>query len=218
MQHDLFPTPIIKGRVEPTQEQYDACIALLDGCWDKCNAGSWTLESGKSTGELPGGSILYDHEEFDWLTHPVMIAAKEYWNWTLRYRRDWHLYIDSMWCNKHETGDTTGEHCHTGGGRSKSHVSVVYYLKKDIAGGHLLFKNPLEQIHRMTPLNDPYDTWGGDGKYEPYDYHVMEAETFDYLIFPSWLMHKTQPAVGDRLAISINVAGFPHDITDGDFT
>ena len=57
-----------------------------------------------------------------------------------------------MWCNKHSEGDTTGEHCHKSGGRSKSDVSIVYYLQKQKGAGNIEFKNPLEQIWRMLPL------------------------------------------------------------------
>ena len=220
MQHDLFSTPIFKGSVEPTPEQLEATKRLLEEeYFSKTIRGSWALESGKSTGDMVGGKELFDHEEFDWMLHPVMLAAHDYWKWTLNYRRDWHVYIDSMWCNKHETGDTTGEHCHISGSLSKSHVSIVYHLEKHPDHGHLQFKNPLEDILRMTPLEYDYDA-DSQGKHTGSDlqWSTQPSKSFDYFIFPSWLKHRTQPAVGERLAISINVAGCPIDPTEGDFS
>ena len=44
-----------------------------------------------------------------------MVEAADYWRNDLNYRKDWHIYLDSMWSNKHSEGDTTGEHSHKSG-------------------------------------------------------------------------------------------------------
>lgn len=211
----LFYTPVLRGRIEPSKQQLDETNAVLDAYWEKAEEGIVMRETGRSTASVAGGKCLWDHTELDWFLNPVMIAAHGYWKHTLQLRKDWHVYVDSMWANKHWDNDTTGEHCHISGGRSKSHVSIVYYLDKSHEGGHLQFKNPLEDIIRMTPLDKEYDDWTGDGG--GFDWHTESAESFDYMIFPSWLKHRTQPAVGRRIAISINVAGTPIDPTEGDY-
>lgn len=219
MLEKLFETPICRGSIEPTPEQLEATKKLLyDEYWAKTTRGSWALESGKSTGGMVGGKELFDHEEFDWMLHPVMVAAHDYWKWTINYRRDMHVYIDSMWANLHNDGDTTGEHCHISGQRSKSHVSIVYHLQKHPEHGHIQFKNPLEDILRMTPLEYDYDADSqGNHTGSELQWNTQPSKSFDYFIFPSWLKHRTQPAVGERIAISINVAGCLLDPTDGDF-
>ena len=91
-----------------------------------------------------------------------------------------------MWSNKHSEGDTTGVHCHKGG-RGKSDVSIVYYLQKQKGAGNIEFKNPLEQIWRMLPLNEDYDDWVRDDYYHQgvqYDWQEIDAESYNYIIFP----------------------------------
>ena len=70
----------------------------------------------------------------------------------------------------------------------------------------------------MTPLEYDYDI-SDDGKHHGSDlkWDTQPSKSFDYFIFPSWLKHRTLPAVGERIAISINVAGCSIDQSDGDF-
>ena len=205
----LFSIPIAKGKIVPTEEQESASFALLNDAFDKAHRGVWALESGLSTGELKNGMELYQAVEFEWLSFQLAEKAKELWN-TLKYRQDYHLYIDSMWANKHTHGDTTGEHNHNAG-RNKSTLSGVYYLRKNKATGHLRFRDPLETIWGMCPLDYEFP--------EHKKQWTWEAETHDYCIFPSWLNHSTQPYISndERIAISINFSGFPWDATEGDY-
>ena len=217
---NVFPTKVKCGVIEPSQSDLEASLRVLNEYWEHSSRADYGLETGWSTGSQRGGKELFDHTELDWLTHPIMEAAADYWRYDLNYRRDYHIYMDSMWANKHLEGDTTGPHCHMSGGRSKSHVSIVYYLKKTEHAGNLEFKNPLEQIVRMCPLNEDYDDWARDTAHHQgisYDWQEVDAKSYDYIIFPSWLKHRTQPSKGDRIAISINVAGCPVDPAEGDF-
>ena len=217
---NVFPTLIRFGTITPSESDLEASQSILNAYFALSSKGDYGLESGLSTGSQRGGKELFDHKEFDWLTHPIMVEAADYWRNDLNYRRDWHIYLDSMWSNKHNEGDTTGEHCHKSGGRSKSDVSIVYYLQKQKGAGNIEFKNPLEQIWRMLPLNEDYDQWARDDYYHQgiqYDWQEVDAESYNYIIFPSWLTHRTQPAKGDRIAISMNVAGCPIDPAEGDF-
>jgi len=208
MIEQLFSVPVVTGTIVPTDEQLTASLSFLDEAWSVANRGVWAGESGKSTGELKQGMELYQSSIFDWLTMPMLDAVHDYWDNTLDYRRDFHMYIDSMWANQHFEGDTTSEHNHSAG-RGKSHVSCVYYLKKNPDYGHLLFRDPLETIWGMSPLESSFIN---DKKHYTY-----EAKSYDYVIFPSWLYHETQPNGKDeRIAISINFSGFPLDLSEGD--
>jgi hypothetical protein len=41
----------------------------------------------------------------------------------------------------------------------------------------------------------------------------------EYVMFPSWLKHRTQPNTKcERIAFSMNFAGFPQDPTMGEWT
>ena len=205
----LFSIPVETGTIVPTDEQLTASLSVLDEAWSVANRGVWQNESGKSTGELEQGMELYQSPIFDWLTMPMLTAVHDYWDNTLKYRRDFHMYVDAMWANQHFEGDTTGEHNHSAG-RGKSHVSCVYYLKKNPDNGHLLFRDPLETLWGMSPLDYMFT----DNK----KHHIHKAKAYDYVIFPSWLYHETQPNGKDeRIAISINFSGFPLDPSEGDY-
>ena len=209
MIEQLFSVPVVTGTIVPTDEQLSKSLSFLDEAWAVANRGVWANETGKSTGELKQGMELYQSPIFDWLTMPMLDAVHDYWDNTLNYRRDYHMYIDSMWANQHFEGDTTGEHNHTAGA-GKSHVSCVYYLKKNPDYGHLLFRDPLETIWGLSPLNYMFT----NNK----KHHIHKAKSYDYVIFPSWLYHETQPNGKDeRIAISINFSGFPLDPSEGDY-
>jgi len=216
--HLTFPTIVKQGQIVPTDQQLDETYKFLTDAFDQCKGG-WALESGVSTSELDGGAELFDNPLFDWLSFPLLTSVRDYWNNDVRYRKDFHLYIESMWANMHREGDTTGLHAHIGGARSHSHLSCVYYFKKQLGGGEIQFENPLQQIHRMTPLHSAYDDWArtdGDTS-ELHDFYTIDTQSFDYVIFPSWYRHRTRPAISDRIAISVNISGFPLDPTQGDF-
>ncbi|UNH61160.1 putative 2OG-Fe(II) oxygenase [Synechococcus phage S-SZBM1] len=213
---NLFSVPVRKGHVVPTAQQYAETYEYLHSLFVQCTPGKWALETGKSTAELPGGDALFQDPLFDWLTLPLLSDVKDYWVNVLHYRKDYHMYIDSMWANLHGEGDSTGLHAHVNG-RGKSHVSLVYYFTKDINSSGLQFANPLEQILRMCPLDASYDDWSRSSGYS-YDYYTANTLKTDYLIFPSWLQHRTLPNNNsERIAISINFSGFPIDPTGGEF-
>ena len=214
---NVFPTPVCTGQIVPTDQQYHEANVFLDGLWDEAKRGVWAAETGLSTGELEHGQELYENPVFDWLTMPMLTTVKDYWINVVKYRRDYHMYIDSLWANLHDEVDTTGEHSHANGW-GKSHVSCVYYFTKGSQGGEILFKNPLEYIHRLCPLDECYDSVDRHGSGQMYDWHEVQPRQFDYVIFPSWLPHKTRPnGPEERIAISMNFSGFPLDPTEGDF-
>jgi uncharacterized protein (TIGR02466 family) len=214
---NLFSVPVKHGWIIPTIDQYEETHAYLHSLFANCSRGRWALETGKSTAELDGGASLFQNELFDWLTLPILSEVKNYWVETLHYRKDFHMYVDSMWANLHGNGDNTGLHAHVNG-RGKSHVSVVYYFTKERGSGDIQFANPLEHILRMCPLDQSYDDWSRSGGYS-YDYHTAPTVETDYLIFPSWLKHRTLPNNNsERIAISINFSGYPIDPTQGEFS
>lgn len=217
MNLNLFSVPIRRGYIVPTKIQQKETNEVLCRYFDKAKPNTWALESGKTTSNLPGGDNLYEDVAFDWLTLPILNDVKDYWVNTLHYRTDYHMYMDSMWANLHYEGDNTGAHCHVDG-RGKSHVSLVYYWSKDNAGGHIQFNNPLEYILRQCPLASSYDDWSRESGYD-YDWKTIGMGVHEYVMFPSWLKHRTQPNTKcERIAFSMNFAGFPQDPTMGEWT
>ena len=195
---NLFPTLVHKVKIQPTEHQYKSLDALITRLLSTASEHTWALESGKSTGQH--NLYLYKAIEMKWLLDATLVHVNEYWK-RLDYRRGAKIIPTSSWANLHQHGQTTGEHSHCGGA-VKSHVSVAYYLKKPANSGNILFTDPLEYIHKMSPVHVYDETLGSP-------YSEVQAEQFDLVIFPSWLKHHTQPNMSqeDRVAISINFIG-----------
>jgi len=198
MNIDLFKTVIQKHSIIPTDEEFTTLDSFLSNVFNNSTVNSWALETGKSTGEHD--LLFHTYPQGQWLVNKALLLANQYWN-SLKYRKNAELRIDSSWANLHLLDETTGEHSHCGGS-NRSHVSCVYYLKKPLNSGHIEFVDPLEYIHRMSPLHEYSDRAGG--------YTEVPAEQFDLILFPSWIKHKTQPNKTNdpRVAISMNFKGY----------
>lgn len=195
--YNLFPTPVNKVQITPTLEQFEKTNNLLSKIFADSSNAQWALEDGKSTGEH--GLDLHTCPELEWLVSQTLGPIREYWDY-LGYRKNATIVPDSAWANLHMFSQSTGEHAHCGGS-SKSHISSVYYFKKPTNSGHIEFVDPLEYIHRMTPVHEFSERIG--------TYNKFEADTYDFVMFPSWLKHRTQANETNesRIAISINFIG-----------
>ena len=85
---NVFPTLIRFGTITPSESDLEASLSILNAYFALSNRADYGLESGLSTGSQRGGKELFDHEELDWLTHPIMVEAADYWRNDLNYRRD----------------------------------------------------------------------------------------------------------------------------------
>jgi uncharacterized protein (TIGR02466 family) len=195
---NLFAIPVIKVKLTPTDFQFNALDALINKLLAESTENAWALEDGKSTGEKD--LYLYKHIQAKWLVDGALEHVRALWQ-TMDYRRGAEIVPTSSWANLHQYGQATGEHSHCGGAM-KSHISVVYYLKKPPGSGNIMFTDPLEYIHKMTPAHVYDETLNSM-------YTEINAEQFDLVIFPSWLKHHTQANMTqeDRVAISINYIG-----------
>jgi uncharacterized protein (TIGR02466 family) len=195
--YNLFATPVEKVKITPTTEQYEKTVLLLNRMFNDVAEHNWALETGKSTGEL--GLDLHDCPEIWWLVDQALEHARQYWK-VLGYRHTDTIIPESSWANVHKINQTTGEHAHCGGFK-KAHISTVYYLNKPLNSGHIEFVDPLEYIHRMTPVHEFSERTG--------TYSEFTADEHDLILFPSWLKHRTQANSTDqnRIAISINFIG-----------
>ena len=195
---NLFPILIQKVKIIPNEHQYRSTNDLIYRLLSTTSEDKWALESGKSTGELD--LYLYKKIEMKWLIDQATNHVNNFWK-TLDYRRGARPVVTSSWANLHTHGQVTGEHSHCGGA-VKAHISAVYYLKKPENSGNILFTDPLEYIHKMTPAHNYDEAFGST-------YQEVVVDQFDLIMFPSWLKHHTKPNMShdDRVAISINFTG-----------
>lgn len=191
---DLFSIPVHKASLTGTEKEIKDTWDLLNDIWDECSPGQFSGETGKSTAE----KTMYLHEcpEMQWIIDQMMPSVIEYWDKQLNFMPA-AIAPTHSWANLHNDGDYTKEHSHSAGPR-QAHVASVFYLKKQ-EGGDIEFCNPLDYIHRLTPLRDPVD--------DAILSHKVDCLTGDFLLFPGWLRHRTSPANGKRVAISVNYYG-----------
>jgi len=196
---NLFPTPVHKVKIVPTDEQFKNLDMLLTEWFDNSKEAVWALETGKSTGQKD--LFLHHRPEMQWLLEATHFAACQYWI-ALDYAHNAQLVCPTSWANLHKPGQVTGEHSHCGGSQ-KAHVSAVYYFKKPADSGNIEFRDPLEYIHSLSPRNEYND------EIIPKAHTEIESDQFDLLLFPSWMKHRTQvnKSTGDRIAISLNFIG-----------
>ena len=190
----MFDIPIKKGFVSGTPKEIQQTWDILQDIWGSCDRGGWSGETGLSTGQQI--LDLHTYKEFDWITNQIMLDVIEYWDKDLGYVPA-DIQPVASWANLHTDGDYTQEHSHSGGIR-QAHVASVFYLKKG-EGGDIEFCDPLDHIRRFTPLAKSVD--------DAILSQSMPSVTGDFLLFPGWLRHRTQPAIGKRVALSINFNG-----------
>tara|TARA_B100000287_G_C20506094_1_gene731135 strand:+ start:64 stop:705 length:642 start_codon:yes stop_codon:yes gene_type:complete len=207
----LFPIPVYKGHLDIEQYLLDELDTLfknidtrdlkareemLEMKKEFLERGSWSAEAGLSTGQICTDlhSNNYRIRKLADEMHPKVC---EYWE-ELGYAPA-NVQVTASWANDHQIGDYTGEHSHSDGWR-QAHVASVIYLDKTKGRGNLEICNPLDYIHRLTPLHGEQ----GDAIMA----EEIETVTGDFLLFPGWLRHRTQPTEHPRRVLSINWCGF----------
>jgi hypothetical protein len=190
----MFDIPIKKGYIFGTPKEIKQTWDILQDMWSYCDRGVWSGETGLSTGQQ--ALDLHAYQEFDWIISQMIPHVINYWDKDLKYAPA-SIEPVSSWANLHEDGDYTKEHSHSDGIR-QAHVASAFYLEKG-EGGDVEFCDPLDCIRRLTPLAKP----AGDAIIS----ESMPCTTGDFLLFPGWVRHRTQPAIGKRVAISINFNG-----------
>ncbi len=198
----LFPILVQKYKIEPNKEEYEMFDTLLSTVFNNSMENIWALETGKSTGQHD--LFLHTRPEAQWLMQQTFKCVLHYWN-ALQYRTGAKLECTSAWANSHKFGQITGEHSHCGGA-VRAHISAAYYFKKPALSGNIEFVDPLEYIHKMTPIHEysEYTPVGISNMYKE-----VEAEQFDLVLFPSWLKHRTQVSQSndERVCVSMNFVG-----------
>ena len=146
-------------------------------------------ESNKPIPILHNGKSSYTHKQQPHL-HPAFF---EYYNWLMNRVRAIYtqgmgyafadkLNIANSWINLQEKGGYTSEHNH-------AHTFLVAstYLYMPENGGYFEAKDPLELLN-------------SNGYHNMSEWRWKEIKTIsgDILIFPSWLIHRTQKNESDE--------------------
>ena len=192
-----FGVPIARVRVNIDAGSEVWLRDMLDSMFKDVQPATWALESGVSTGTIT--QDLHRYEPMHNLIRAQLPHVRDYWE-ALGYREGADVGPASSWANRHDLGDWTGLHNHTGGAHVH-HISTVWYLDKPQGSSDIEFEDPLHLVKSMAPYHQ-YDD------HSPYT--ALPAEQYDLVLFPSWLRHRTQKNTLDsaRVAISVNYTGF----------
>ena len=148
-----------------------------------------TADGGVSSVDDKDGPHMWPEsvELMDWLTRQAVTVLKS-WEFF-----DSSTYIDGSWVNLHPPGAWTMEHSHGGAA-----LAVVVYLDQPDQGGNLEIQNPL------------FYQWSGYPKQNEI-WQTIEVKTGDVLLFPGWLIHRTQKNLSqsNRVIMSLNLLSFP---------
>ena len=104
-EYPLFSVPVVKGRIVPGEYEDASTETMLNRIFLDRKLGEFEGESGLSTG--PDEMKLHEKEELKWLMKPLDYAVKEYWVYTLGYKKMADIKCRDGWANKHFAGDTT---------------------------------------------------------------------------------------------------------------
>ena len=110
---------------------------------------------------------------FDWLHFMVAEIAKN----GMGYSKLYHNYkLTNSWVNVHEKGGLTSTHNH-----SNTFLVAAAYLRMPENGGYFECKDPLELLNSSGYHNSSIWRW-----------KTIKTISGDILVFPAWLIHKTQ--------------------------
>lgn len=159
-----------------------------------CSPGHNNLEYGNGKSSVNAPRMPHTEKSFSGLNDVfTQILPEICWNnWNLRPGK---LGCTKSWVNVHPPGAWTEEHDHSA---SNLAAAVAVYLKVPKNSGNILFRDPLEYHWKSMPFltNNSDYIWKG-----------IEVSQGDVLIFPPWLIHKTEINKSDdeRWVASFNI-------------
>tara|TARA_Y100001958_G_C20913026_1_gene330406 strand:- start:32 stop:565 length:534 start_codon:yes stop_codon:yes gene_type:complete len=162
----------------------------LNSDWiPECNYSEHLLEMGDAgSSENNGQHLPFPKEVHD----SILAEADKFW---LEYglNPESKPLLLQAWSNRHGKGGWTDWHHH-----GPCELSAVWYPKFKPGNGNLVFRNPLDMYQ---------------GKERRYDEPLIEVplEEKDLIIFPAFLLHKTQvnELDEDRIVVSMNFGWTP---------
>lgn len=172
---------LIKGKVDAIFNHPSFSNSNLEK-----DGGKTSVVYGRKTKDLP-----HVWEELDYFKPAAMDAINEAVD---KWELDKVTYMPSeSWVNIHTKGSWTEEHTHRG-----AQFVGVYYLHVPENSGRLLVRDPMEYAWGALASDEPRginDIW-----------YPVDVKTGDFVLFPSWLKHKTEESNTDepRYIMSIN--------------
>lgn len=186
----LFPTPITKVKMPISEELVTALknVPMVGNADNNPEDFRHPISENKY--------ILYQ-DAFKELE--IMISARlaEYTKHVLSFEYP-HQFTQS-WVNQNPPGKSHHRHSH-----DNSIVSGVFYIDLPEGKDSIVFHKPrATNTYTMTPKMDPF---GAAANFYAYDWYQVTVETFDLIMFPSYLEHSVpqNDKTTDRWSLAFN--------------
>ena len=150
------------------------------------------IEEGDGKSSVYNSKTPHTMKEFEgfynWLEPIIEHVIVNEWGYT----PDLKYGPVQSWVNVHNKGAVTVEHNHGAG-----IMAITTYLNLPEGGGYIEYKDPLEYqkgFHHRKELD--------------WKWKELKAQTGDVLMFPGWLLHRTQPSNSyeERWVLTTNIA------------
>jgi len=142
---------------------------------------TWKTAPGENAGfSKQSQTDLYLYDEWKPLADWIKTQAKIYWN-----EMGWHcddLWFTQLWCNSMSDGGMIASHRH-----SNSMITGCYYLKATEFSGGTVFESTKSPLELTIQTEFSHVTEFNMGQF------VIPAVEDQLLLFPSYMMHHSQP-------------------------
>lgn len=181
---DVFPDPLWRGHYpgDLTALQEKTIEFLKNSV--KLNAGLERGGGASSSSEDEMPHVWPEAVDFYKWCQPPSHEIWCHWN----YKNPEKRQIDRSWANYHVKGAWTDEHTH-----GETDQVIVLYLDAPPNSGNLEVHNPLFYHWEGTKRISGSNTWT-----------KVPVKTGDVIIFPGWLLHRTEKNATDSPRITIN--------------
>jgi uncharacterized protein (TIGR02466 family) len=197
MIYNLFPTKIYKKKFTGNLQKFqENLIPKLDKIFQEsaCHNQASMRDGGICSFNVHD-SI---HKEFEIkdIIDFVESCSTEYWE-KLNYVKS-KISVVYSWANLYPPGSYIDNHNHI-----PSPTVASFYLKSPYKSGNLVFEDPLVNILRYQPYKGLNDK---DLYVNSFD-TIIEVEEGDLVIWPGYLMHKTEKNLSDqnRIILGFNI-------------
>jgi uncharacterized protein (TIGR02466 family) len=193
---NIFPIQFYKiNNTELAHSLLKNLSPRLDEVWDQTNS--------NNQGSMRAGGLCSYNAVRDLHNWPETVDFCDFLNQHLEIywkELDYHGHprIIEMWANRYTAGSWIEAHSH-----SPVVMTASFYLQKSAHSGNLVFEHPLTTLLK----HQPYKKVTQRQNYSDLFDHEVEVHAGDLVIFPGWLIHKTQPNNDkiDRIIVGANI-------------
>jgi uncharacterized protein (TIGR02466 family) len=196
--HELFSTKIYKNSYSGDLKNLQKSILpKLDDIFEMSKKNNQASMRNGSICSVNVCNNLQDHIDLGDLLDFIKLSLKEYWE-NLNYI-DADLKVYHVWANLYPPGSFIEKHNH-----SPAPLTASFYLKKPKDSGNIIFENPISTLLRYQPFKGLSDKDNYDVAFDS----LLEVKEGDVVIFPGWLIHKTEKnnSLDDRIIIGFDLS------------